>query len=422
MNVIRLAFDRSSVRTIDANGHMHVEMTNVSKAMVCPYFGREIPEAESLGLDASKSYMLLRDPQELTAAADTLNGQPLMIEHVVVSAEVPHANKRVGALGTDAKFEAPYLRNSMSIWDQLAIDLIESRQQCELSAGYRYDADMTPGEFQGVKYDGIMRNIKFNHVALVEDGRAGPDVVVADSNPVEFKQMKLSRVAIASRAAIMVHLTPVLAMDAAAKKAVTDLVRPLTSKNFAASKKALVSGVQKLAADADPAALMALVDALDPCEDAELAGDEEDDEELTDEEKAAKKKAEEEAKAKDEIMTGGAETAKAPTKAAMDAAIRAAETTTVKRMQAINLAIEETKPLIGAVVAMDSAEEYYRLALDAAKVDTADVHPSALRSLFQMHMRHQAAASRPAPRLAYDGATVKTMATKFPALDKIRSI
>jgi hypothetical protein len=40
---------------------------------------------------------------------------------------------------------------------------------------------MTPGTYGGIKYDGVMRDIVGNHVALVEEGRAGADVHVGDA-------------------------------------------------------------------------------------------------------------------------------------------------------------------------------------------------------------------------------------------------
>jgi hypothetical protein len=87
----------------------------------------------------------------------------------------------VGSTGTDAKFVAPYLTNSLVIWVQDAIDAIENETQKELSCAYRYRADMTPGSYIGERYDGVMRNIIGNHVAVIPEGRAGSDVVVADS-------------------------------------------------------------------------------------------------------------------------------------------------------------------------------------------------------------------------------------------------
>lgn len=43
----------------------------------------------------------------------------------------------------------------------------------ELSLGYTLDLEETPGEFNGVRYDAIQRNLRVNHLALVNKGRAG---------------------------------------------------------------------------------------------------------------------------------------------------------------------------------------------------------------------------------------------------------
>jgi hypothetical protein len=40
----------------------------------------------------------------------------------------------------------------------------------DLSLGYTQDFDSTPGEFQGRRYDGVQRNIRINHLALVPKG------------------------------------------------------------------------------------------------------------------------------------------------------------------------------------------------------------------------------------------------------------
>lgn len=43
----------------------------------------------------------------------------------------------------------------------------------DLSLGYTLDLDETPGEYKGVRYDAIQRNLRVNHLALVARGRAG---------------------------------------------------------------------------------------------------------------------------------------------------------------------------------------------------------------------------------------------------------
>lgn len=178
---LRLALDRESVRVPDRDGRMRVTVANISKATVNPYYGREIPDAERLGLEADKIYYLLRDPDELRKAAPTFNGIQILQDHVPVHAGDPQQMNVVGSTGSDAKFEDPYLTNSLSIWTQPALDAIDAESKKELSCGYHYRADMTPGNFNGMRYDGVMRDIVGNHVALVKDGRAGPDVVIGDS-------------------------------------------------------------------------------------------------------------------------------------------------------------------------------------------------------------------------------------------------
>lgn len=174
------------MRSFDHDGRLRVELTNISKANICPYWGREIPNAAKLGLDPDKVYKLFRDPSELKLAADTSNGIPLMISHLIDTPENPQKDGRVGALGTDAMFDGTYLKNSLVVWDKYAIDLIESGKQQELSCAYQYEPMMGKGKWQGEEYDGVMRNIKLNHVALVDEGRAGHDVRVADSMPADM--------------------------------------------------------------------------------------------------------------------------------------------------------------------------------------------------------------------------------------------
>lgn len=178
-----LAFDRASSRVFDADGHLRVRQTAISKANVCEYLGREIPDWHRLGLAADRRYALLRDPDELARAAETFDGKPLLLDHNPVTADDHDHVRTVGSL-SNATWDPPFLRADLACWSGPAIRLIEDGSQKELSSAYRYRADMTPGTFEGRRYDGVMRDIAANHVALVKKGRAGPDVVVGDSaNP-----------------------------------------------------------------------------------------------------------------------------------------------------------------------------------------------------------------------------------------------
>lgn len=382
-----MAFDRS-VRTLDPDGRMQVEISNISKAMVCPYLGSEIPDVEALGLEPGKIYMLLRDPQELAKAAPTFRNLPLLIQHVPVTAEEPRKDLVVGSTGSDVEFNAPYLSCSLSIWDAAAIAGIESKDQTELSSAYRYRADMTPGTYEGTRYDGIMRDIVGNHVALVDVGRAGPDVVVADRNPFKDETMKKTQRLVAAKAN---------------------------------ARKALAG---KLAQDADLADLDKVLDALVGGETDDIVEDEDDesgDDYEDDPENPGKRRKKVVAAADDDEGADPEGNAKdlppkpEVTKAAMDAAIskavKAAVSQTKADMESLHVAREEVSTIVGKV-ALDSAEAVYKFALDHLKIDVDGVHPSAYRALVKLAGIEKA---KPAA-LGMDAAAAKQAVEKFPNL------
>lgn len=191
----KLIFDtKNSNREKDANGFLHVKNCHCTKVQIAQYLGCEI----SKDLEADKVYNVYRPEEELKKAKtiQSLNGVPLQLEHHDDTAERPAQYTRIGATGTDAVFEFPYLSNSLHFFNQKAIDLIESGEKCELSIGYDCEIHKEAGEFEGVPYDFVQRNIKIQHVALVECGRAGADVKVSDSKEIilnsektEVKQM-----------------------------------------------------------------------------------------------------------------------------------------------------------------------------------------------------------------------------------------
>jgi hypothetical protein len=384
-----VALDQASVRSYDANGHLKVEVSPVTKAAVNPYYGHEIPNSKALGLEPNKVYYLLRDPLELERAVSTFANLPILIKHQPTFANEYAKHLVMGATGSNVFWEAPYIKSDMAFWSEQAIAGIESKEQTELSSSYHYDADMTPGAYEGMRYDGVMRNIKGNHVALVDVGRAGSDVVVMDRNPFftegnpMTKQQKLA------------------AARARAKQALT----------------------AKLAADAKPedidAILVALAqDAADAEAEEKAAEDEddpekkpaEDDDESDDDGK--KKPAEDEGEPDDDK----------PTKAAMDAAIKLAEdratTNAVQRVEALYKAREAVKPLVGTV-ALDSADQVYKFALDQSGIDTKGVHATAYPAMVNMLLTQQ---SKPASggHVAMDAQSIQQVNTKIPGLGRFK--
>ncbi|PVX61245.1 DUF2213 domain-containing protein [Paraburkholderia unamae] len=466
----RLAFDKGSVRSYDHDGRLHVKLTHISKANVCPYKGSEIPDAETLGLEPNRIYMLLRDPEELQKGIATANLIPVLNEHVPVSPIDPKQKNVVGYTGTDAVFNAPYVDNSMVISVQDSINKIEDGSEQELSSAYYYDADMTPGTYEGVAYDGVMRNIKFNHVALVPRGRAGPDVMVGDSSnqPHGAKPVsKLSKKAVMAKGALLAVLTPKLAADAALD--LDTILAGVKRKNWLEKKPNIVSAIRPLLAkDADLADVVELLDKLDgenpdnddigqdtvdpKCEEilgmlrgkisdedldaikakltaapAATAGQATDNPDATGGVAAVAQDNPDQTAGAANANPGGKGNEPAPiSKSAMDAAIAAAvkgarkdaEQSTIARFRGIQAAEEEVKPYVGKLVAQDSAEGVYKAALEILKVDVKDVHPSAYRAIL---MAQPKPGEQPKPRFAQDSASMQSDAVldAFPGSDRI---
>ena len=186
-----LAYDSmqftESARTIDDNGFLHVTGCNITKEQVAPYFGREIPNWQRLGLNPDSIYKLYRPAAEIKKAVESCNGIPIQLEHHEDLADAPAKETRIGSTGTDGEFKAPYLVNSLHFTDANAIKRIQDGSMRELSLCYRYDPVAKRGTFDGEDYDLVMTNLSCNHVALVERGRAGHDVFVKDSAPEGLK-------------------------------------------------------------------------------------------------------------------------------------------------------------------------------------------------------------------------------------------
>ena len=180
----KIALDAQSKRTYDENGFLHVSISPLTRVQVAPYRGCEIPGWQELGLEPERVYRGYRPASELSKpeTIESVNGIPIQLAHHMDYADNPAKNTRVGSTGTDGAFREPFLTNSLHIQDKNAIDRINDGSMRELSLAYRYKPVFQSGETpDGEKYDFVMTDISANHLALVDEGRAGHEVLVYDS-------------------------------------------------------------------------------------------------------------------------------------------------------------------------------------------------------------------------------------------------
>lgn len=175
-----------TMRRIDENGFMHTERSNISKAQVRPYRGEEIAliaEAAGIKVDPEQIYGLFCPEEALADSVPLWNGLDLMFEHHYTDAENPVKDYVIGSVH-DTVFEAPYLKARLTIKDKEPQDLLERGEYEELSCSYKFDLVNESGTYNSEPYNFKMANIRPNHVAMVEKGRAGSDVRVSDEDKI----------------------------------------------------------------------------------------------------------------------------------------------------------------------------------------------------------------------------------------------
>jgi hypothetical protein len=477
-----LALDKS-VRRYDEDGRLHVAVSHLTKAAVNPYRGSEIPGWQELGLDPDRIYNLLRDPGELEKAVPTFNNIQLLDQHIPVTAADAQQPRVVGSTGTNATWNPPYIDNSLVFWTDAAKAMIETGAQRELSAAYRYDPVMTPGTYLGKSYDGVMKNIRANHVALVEAGRAGSDVVVMDSKLEEMPMptLALSRRATYTAGSLAAYIKPLLAKDQKLPD-LPALLAGLTAKNWDKQKPVIAAKITdllkgKLATDAEihihehmdgagaeapgddtPLAVEGAASEgseVDPAEGADPdagAGDDDlankvqqllqgkiDDNDLAiilQAIAATKKPAEEDPAAaaaaagppNGEATDNAADLpkpglAKGPAMDAkmVDARIKKAIAETRESERRVRDAEKFVFKYVGNVVAMDSAEAVYKFALEAmGEQNIADLHPSAYRAVLSRIPVPGSEQARPS-HLAMDASGNKSYLERFPNANRLQA-
>lgn len=174
-----------SAREIDRNGFLTITGNPISKVGVFEYSGAQIGLS---GADADRVFNVYRPAEELEdpECIASFRLLPFINDHTMLGPEdegfTPSERKGVhGVIGEQVYFDPPYLRGNLRIFSESLKQLVDSGKK-ELSPGYRckYELEFQSGIFDGQQYDVIQRKIRGNHLALVDEGRTGPDVAVLD--------------------------------------------------------------------------------------------------------------------------------------------------------------------------------------------------------------------------------------------------
>lgn len=191
----RLTIDRSH-RTKD--GYLRV-VAKAARSGIQHYLGREV-DPEGKTFKADQVVNVYRPPEEVfdKAALASFVGRPITDDHP--SEAVNAANWRDhsrGVVGGAVK-DGEWIRFDLALMDASTIDKVDAGKR-ELSAGYACELAFEDGKTpDGAAYQAVQRNIRGNHVAVVDRARAGSDARISDGGNKLFENCDAATVILTS--------------------------------------------------------------------------------------------------------------------------------------------------------------------------------------------------------------------------------
>lgn len=112
----------------------------------------------------------------LLQSMQTLTGKPITNDHPLTPVNATNSKAlSCGFTHEDVEQQDTLLTVSITVLDAgLVAQIMDGKT--EVSCGYSCDLDFVAGKYQGEDYDAIQKNIRYNHLAVVPRGRAGPEV------------------------------------------------------------------------------------------------------------------------------------------------------------------------------------------------------------------------------------------------------
>lgn len=137
----------------------------------------------------------LFDPESLASLVNCA----VTFDHPAVSVTAENRKElAIGFVFSDVRAETPFIASSLVITDATMIARVRSTGDDalrEISLGYECDVDSVSGTYQGLEYDAVHSNIRYNHVALLprNSGRAGPTVGLRLDSKDQQMKIKVKR-------------------------------------------------------------------------------------------------------------------------------------------------------------------------------------------------------------------------------------
>lgn len=129
-----------------------------------------------------KPYRIFRPADEVFArdAVQSAAHRPITIDHPAEDVSAVNWKRlAVGDTGGEVLRDGEFLRLPIMVMDSAGVQAATTTHQ-EFSLGYKAELDMTPGTFGDEAFDGSMKDIRINHLALCRHARGGTELRIVD--------------------------------------------------------------------------------------------------------------------------------------------------------------------------------------------------------------------------------------------------
>ena len=140
--------------------------------------------SSELGLDDDRVVNVFRSEDEVFSkeSLGSLAHRPITLFHPPEAVDASNwKDYSVGTTGDEILRDGEFVRVPMCLMDKNAIDACVNDGTIELSMGYSADLEFIDGEFDGVKYEAVQKNIRGNHLAIVDKARGGDKLNLVDN-------------------------------------------------------------------------------------------------------------------------------------------------------------------------------------------------------------------------------------------------
>jgi hypothetical protein len=221
------------------------------------YRAHELGLDKDLGMDPMRVVRLHRPAEEVfnTESMASFENKPVTIDHPRDPVTAENWSKLAHGEVRDIVTNGQFMQGTVIIKSKAAVESVMNGK-VQLSNGYTFALDLTPGtDANGQQYDGVQRNIRGNHIALVDNARCGSACRIADST--------LSTTGDSTMNKVIVDGIPLEVSDTAAA-AINKLLNQIkeATDGLAAANTKLAASVTKEAHDAALAAKDAEIQTL----------------------------------------------------------------------------------------------------------------------------------------------------------------